>query len=179
MPGRDSSRICWVYCFLASFTREPRVCCGCGDRGLAWSICMTSRARRSEASVSGPRLRGGIRSIDEFPKTVYETYEDEDDQGLSEPLGQCAMGGFDLAARYGGFVGISPEGAIAWRCTRHPNGIIVRGWRFVGREMLVGRHVYGGIMVRVVVMVLRLKGVGWWGRWCIVGGLLQSVVAKT
>jgi hypothetical protein len=77
------------------------------------------------------------------------------------------MGGFDLAARYrGGFIGIWAEGTIAWWCTRHANGIIVRGWRLIVRRTLVRRQVYDRIMV--VVMTIRLESVGWWGRGWIV-----------
>jgi hypothetical protein len=71
------------------------------------------------------------------------------------------MGGLDFAARYGGFLAIWSEGAIAWWRTGHPNGVIVGWWRLVGRRIF---------MVRVmVVMMVRLEDVGrWWGRWGIV-----------
>jgi hypothetical protein len=83
------------------------------------------------------------------------------------------MGGLDFAARYGGFLAIWSEGAIAWWRTGHPNGVIVGWWRLVGWRIFRRRQVYGRIMVMVrvmvVVMMVRLEGVGrWWGRWGIV-----------
>lgn len=82
------------------------------------------------------------------------------------------MGGLDFAARYGRFLAIWSEGAIAWWRTSHPDGIVVGWWRLVGRRVFKRREVYGRIMVMVrgmVVMMVRLEGVGrWWGRWGIV-----------
>ena len=84
------------------------------------------------------------------------------------------MGGFDFAARYRGIIAVRSEGAIAWRGSSQPNGVMVRGWGFVIREMLMRRRIYGRVMVVVVVVVMvmvrmiRLGGIRWWGRWWIV-----------
>jgi hypothetical protein len=110
--------------------------------------------------------------MDEFPKPVYKAQEQEYDQSLSKPFRKCATGRLDFAARYRGIIAVRSEGAIAWRGFSQPNGVMVRGWGFAIRGMLMRRRIYGRVMVVAVVMVMvrmiRLGGIRWWGRWWIV-----------